>query len=81
MVKKFSKNKQNKDKFLDIFLLTQEIFFDVLGKETPVLTKKEELKIEATREAWKKLIDQGWLILLYFGNSSLKGIMFLKSKI
>ena len=32
----------------------------VLGKEPPVLTTREELKIEAAREAWKKLIAQGW---------------------
>ena len=32
----------------------------VLGKEPPVLTTREEHKIEPAREAWKKLIDQGW---------------------
>ena len=34
--------------------------FGVLGKEPTVLTIKEELKIEAAREVWKKLIAQGW---------------------
>mgnify|MGYP001405062287 FL=1 len=32
----------------------------VLGKEPPVLTTREELKIEAARDTWKKLIAQGW---------------------
>ena len=32
----------------------------VLGKEPPVLTTREELKIEDARESWKKLIAQGW---------------------
>ena len=32
----------------------------VLGKEPPVLTTRKELKIEAAREVWKKLIAQGW---------------------
>ena len=32
----------------------------VLGNEPPVLTTREELKIEAAREVWKKLIAQGW---------------------
>ena len=32
----------------------------VLGKEPPVLTTREELKIEAARELWKKLIAKGW---------------------
>ena len=30
------------------------------GKEPPVMTTREELKIEAAREAWKKLISLGW---------------------
>ena len=30
------------------------------GKEPPVLTTREELKIEKAREEWKKLISQGW---------------------
>ena len=34
--------------------------FGVLGKEPTFLTTREELKIEAAREAWKKLIAQGW---------------------
>jgi len=32
----------------------------VFGKEPPVLKTIEKLKIEAAREAWKKLIAQGW---------------------
>ena len=32
----------------------------VLGNEPPVLTTREELKIEAAREVWGKLIAQGW---------------------
>ena len=30
------------------------------GKETPVITTREELNKEAAREEWKKLIAQGW---------------------
>ena len=32
----------------------------VLGKEPPLLTTREELKVDAAREEWKKLITQGW---------------------
>ena len=32
----------------------------VLGKEPPVLTTREELKIEKARDEWKKLLAQGW---------------------
>ena len=32
----------------------------ILGKQPPVMTTREELKIEAARDEWKKLISQGW---------------------
>jgi len=34
---------------------------DVLGKEPPLMTTREELKKEAAREECKKLIAQGWI--------------------
>ena len=30
------------------------------GSSPPILTTREELKIEKAREEWKKLISQGW---------------------
>lgn len=60
MVKRFAKNKQNKDKFFEYMFIDSGKIVDVLGKEPPVLTTREEIKIEAAREAWKKLIAQGW---------------------
>ena len=60
MVKKFAKNKQNKDKFFEYMFIDSGKIVGVLGKEPPVLTTREEIKIEAAREAWKKLIAQGW---------------------
>ena len=59
-VKRFSKNKQNKDQFFEYIFIDSGKIIGVLGKEPPVLTKREELKIEAARELWKKLIAQGW---------------------
>ena len=32
----------------------------VLGKEPPVMQKREELKIEKAREEWKNLFSQVW---------------------
>jgi|TARA_B000000609_G_C24127568_1_gene323384 hypothetical protein len=32
----------------------------VLGKEPPVMTKREELKIDNARDEYKKLLSQGW---------------------
>ena len=60
MVKRFAKNKQNKDKFFEYMFIDSGKIVGVLGKEPPVLTTREELKIEAARKAWKKLIAQGW---------------------
>ena len=60
MVKRFAKNKQNKDKFFEYMYIDSGKIVGVLGKEPPVLTTREEIKIEAAREAWKKLIAQGW---------------------
>ena len=60
MVKRFAKNKQNKDKFFEYMFIDSGKIVGVLGKEPTVLTTTEELKIEAAREAWKKLIAQGW---------------------
>ena len=60
MVKRFAKNKQNKDKFIEYMFIYSGIIVGVFGKEPPVLTTWEELNIEAAREAWNKLIAQGW---------------------
>ena len=32
----------------------------VLGKEPPLMTTREELKVHKARDEWKKLIAQGW---------------------
>ena len=59
-VKRFSKNKQNKDQFFEYMFIDSGKIVGVLGNEPPVLTTREELKIEAAREVWEKLIAQGW---------------------
>ena len=32
----------------------------VLGKEPPLMTTREELKVDNARDEWRKLITQGW---------------------
>ena len=61
-VKRFSKNKQNKDQFFEYMFIYSGKIVGVLGKEPPVLTTREELKIEAARDTWKKFIAQDWRI-------------------
>ena len=59
-VKRFAKNKQNKDKFFEYMFIDSGKIVGVLGKEPPILQTREELKIEVAREKRKKLLAQGW---------------------
>ena len=46
IVKRFSKNDQNKDKFFEYMFIDSGKIIGVLGKEPPLMTKREELKID-----------------------------------
>ena len=59
-VKRFHKNKHNKDKFFEYMFIDSGKIVGVLGKQPPVLTTREELKIEKAREEYRKLLSQGW---------------------
>ena len=59
-VKRFSKNNQNKDNFFDYMFIDSGRILGVLGKEPPLMTTREELKVDKARDEWRKLIGQGW---------------------
>ena len=59
-VKRFSKNDQNKDKFFEYIFIDSGRILGVLGKEPPLMTTREELKVDKARDEWRKLIAQGW---------------------
>ena len=59
-VKRFTKNKQNKDKFFEYIFVDSGKIIGVLGKEPPLMTTRDELKVDLARDKWKKLIAQGW---------------------
>jgi len=59
-VKRFSKNNQNKDKFFEYMFIDSGRILGVLGKEPPLMTTREELKVDKARDEWRKLIAQGW---------------------
>ena len=59
-VKRFSKNNQNKDKFFEYIFIDSGRILGVLGKEPPLMTTREELKVEKARDEWIKLISLGW---------------------
>ena len=55
-VKRFSKNNQNKDRFFEYMFIDSGVILGVLGKEPPLMTIREELKVDKTRDEWRKLI-------------------------
>ena len=59
-VKRFSKNEQNKDKFFEYMFIDSGRILGVLGKEPPLMTIREELKVDKARDEWIKFVDQGW---------------------
>ena len=59
-VKRFSMNNQNKDKFFEYMFIDSGRILGVLGKEPPLMTKREQLKVDKARDEWRKLISQGW---------------------
>ena len=63
-VRRFTKNKNNKDKFFEYMFFDTGKIVGLLGKEPPVMQKREELKIEKARKVWEKLISQGWRVTL-----------------
>ena len=61
MVKRFTKNMQNKDKFFEYMFIDSGKIISLLWKEPPFMTIREELKIDMARDKWRKLISQGWM--------------------
>ena len=59
-VKRFSKNNQNKDKFFEYMFIDSGKILGVLGKEPPLMTTREELKVDKDRYEYRKLIAQDW---------------------
>ena len=59
-VKRFSNNNQNKDKFFEYIFIDSGRIIGVLGKEPPLMTTREELKVDKARDEWRKLIAHGW---------------------
>ena len=59
-VRRFTENRANEDQFNKYVFIHKAKILGYLGKEPPVLQKREEVKIEEAREIWWKLINQGW---------------------
>ncbi len=58
-VRRFTENRANEDQFNKYVFIDNGKIVGYLGKEPPLLQKREEVKIEEAREIWNKLIVQG----------------------
>ena len=58
-VRRFIKNRDNKDQFFQYMFVDYGKIVGVFGKEAPVMQRRTELKIDDAREEYKKLLSQG----------------------
>ncbi len=59
-VRRFTEYSENLDQFNKYVFIDSGKIVGVLGKEPPLLQRREEFKIEEAREIWRKLLAQGW---------------------
>jgi len=59
-VKRFVKNKNNKDKFVEYMFIDSGKIIGLLGERPPIMTSREEIKLDKAREEWEMLLAQGW---------------------
>ena len=60
ILRRFTENRENLEQFNKYVFVDSGKIIGVLGKEPPLLQRREEFKIEEAREIWEKLISQGW---------------------
>ena len=61
-VRRFTKNINNKDKFFEYMFIDSGIVVGVLGDKPPLMKTRKEIKIEAARKEYQKLITSGWQV-------------------
>ncbi len=63
-VRRFTKNKKNKDKFFEYMFVDSGIIIGVLGAKPPLMKTRKEIKIEAARKEYQQLITAGWQVTI-----------------
>ena len=61
-VRRFIKNKNNKDKFFEYMFVDTGIVVGSLGENLPLMKTRKEMKIEAARQEYQQLITAGWQV-------------------
>ena len=55
-VRRFIKNKNNKDKFFDYMFVDSGIVVGAMGDQPPLMKTRKEVKIDVARKEYQKLI-------------------------
>ncbi len=63
-VRRFTKNKNNKDNFFEYMFVDIGIVVGVLGDKPPLMKTRKEIKIEAARKEYQQLITSGWQVTI-----------------
>ena len=61
-VRRFTKNRDNKDKFFDYMFIDSGIVVGSLGENPPLMKTRKEIKLETARKEYQKLISAGWQV-------------------
>ncbi len=61
-VRRFTKNKNNKDKFFEYMYVDSGIVFGANGDKPPLMKTRKEIKIDAALKEYQKLITAGWQV-------------------
>tara|TARA_A100001035_G_scaffold26472_1_gene17741 strand:- start:2143 stop:2409 length:267 start_codon:yes stop_codon:yes gene_type:complete len=61
-VRRFTKNKNNKDKFFDYMFVDSGIVVNAHGDKPPLMKTRKEIKIDDARKECQILIAAGWQV-------------------
>ena len=61
-VRRFIKNQNNKDKFFEYMFVDSGIVVGSLGENPPLMKTRKEIKIDAARKEYQRLITAGWQV-------------------
>ena len=61
-VRRFTMNRDNKDKFFEYMFIDIGIVVGSLGEKPPLMKTRKEIKIEAARKEYQQLINAGWQV-------------------
>jgi len=61
-VRRFTKNKNNDDKFFEYMFVDSGIVVDSNGESPPLMKTRKEIKIEEARKEYQQLITARWQV-------------------